>query len=544
MSLPRLAWLARNAPEAQLESWVYRDNLAEYLKAAWHIVEPTTSYLNNWHIECVAEHLQACNLGQITRLIVNLPPRYMKSTLISVMWPTWTWTHKPGTRWLFASYAERLSTKHSLQRRAIINSPWYTTLWPSVRLASDQNEKLRFENTARGYMMATSMHGSYTGEGGDVIVLDDPHKTDEMESDADRESVLFSWDQGWSTRLNDKRHGVFVIIMQRLHERDLVGHVRSKPDGSDWTVLELPAEVDQRVVVHFPLSGRDQVREAGTLLWPAREGPKEIATAKAALGSRGYAAQYLQQPVPVGGGTFKAAWWRPYRERPQRFDRLVMSMDTAFKENEQNDYSAVVIAGVLELRIYLLFACKVKKEFPELKRMTGLWWLMWGRPDALLIEDAASGQALIQEFKAPVTVTLPDGTQQEVYIPVLPVAPLGDKVARAEAASPMVEAGQVFIPDPDSLPEATWVPQFLVDTATFPKGEGRDLVDALSQLLNYLRGGGDFAGLRQFYREQMEQALRGTNRLCMRCNQPILDNVPFSRDGLGAYHSPRCPDRN
>ncbi len=124
-----------------------------------------------------------------------------------------------------------------------------------------------------------------------------------------------------------------------------------------------------------------------------------------------------------------------------------------------------------------------------------------------------------------------------VWIPVLPVAPLGNKVARAEAAAPMVAASQVYIPDPQAFPDATWVPWFLVDTATFPRGEGRDLVDALSQLLNYLRRGGEYAGLRQFYRMQKEEALMGQQRLCMRCRREILDNVPFSRDGLGPYHA-------
>jgi predicted phage terminase large subunit-like protein len=226
---------------------------------------------------------------------------------------------------------------------------------------------------------------------------------------------------------------------------------------------------------------------------------------------------------------------------PERFDRIVMSMDTAFKEKEQNDYSAVVIAGVLDLRIYLLFAAKVKVEFPTLKKMTGLWWLMWGRPDALLIEDAASGQALIQELAAPVKVER-NGVEEEVWIPVLPVAPLGDKVARAEAAAPMVAAGQVYLPDPQALSNATWVPWFLVDTATFPRGEGHDLVDALSQLLNYLRGGGAFAGLMAYQRAQVERIQAGRRiPLCVRCKKPILDNVPFSRDASGVFHSPRCP---
>jgi len=206
------------------------------------VVEPATDYKDGWHIKAICDHLQAVTDGRIRDLLINVPPRHMKSLCVSVFWPTWVWTRKPGVRWLFVSYAQRLSTRDSLKRRRLIQSPWYQKNWgPLYRLTGDQNEKTRFENSATGYCLATSVDGTNTGEGADVIVCDDPHNVRERESEVQRENVTTWWDEVMSTRLNDPNTGARVIVMQRVHEGDLSGHVLNK---GGWDHLCLPAEYE------------------------------------------------------------------------------------------------------------------------------------------------------------------------------------------------------------------------------------------------------------------------------------------------------------
>ena len=203
-----------------------RRSLPLFINDAWEILEPSNPYLSNWHIDCMSEYLHAVNLGQIKRLIVNIPPRYMKSLQASVLWPTWSWIDHPSLRWLFASYSSGLSTKHSLDRRQVIQSPWYQERWGHIyQLSGDQNIKTEYMNTRRGHMLATSVGGTATGKGGDIIVVDDPHNPMQAESDALREAAIEFFDRTLTTRLDNKKTGAIIVIMQRLHDMDLTGHL-------------------------------------------------------------------------------------------------------------------------------------------------------------------------------------------------------------------------------------------------------------------------------------------------------------------------------
>jgi hypothetical protein len=214
-------------------------SLYEFLKQAWHVLEPGTTYVDGWHIKAISDHLEAVTDGRIRKLLINIPPRHMKSLTVAVMWPCWVWIHKPGMRWIFCSYAQRLATRDSLKRRRLIQSPWYQGNWGHrFRLTGDQNEKARFENTATGYCLATSVGGANTGEGADVIVCDDPHNVRDRQSEVMLDKTITWWDEVMSTRLNNPNTGARVIVMQRLHERDLSGHVLQK---GGWDHLCLPA---------------------------------------------------------------------------------------------------------------------------------------------------------------------------------------------------------------------------------------------------------------------------------------------------------------
>jgi len=234
-------------------------SLYAYLRQAWAILEPGTPFVENWHIPYLAEHLEAVTAGDITRLLINLPPRTSKSIVTTVVWPTWEWIRNPQLRCLFASYAESLAVKHSVDRRLLLQSDWYQSRWgDQVRLVSDQNEKAEFSNERRGSMMALSLNGSVTGKGGDRIIVDDPHNPSDILSDAIREQTIHLFLTTLTTRLDDKRHGAIVVLGQRLHHRDLSAICREH----GYVHVCLSAECDTRTTVAFPRSGRTIERVA------------------------------------------------------------------------------------------------------------------------------------------------------------------------------------------------------------------------------------------------------------------------------------------
>ena len=210
--------------------------------AAWRVIEPGMPFIDNWHIEAICLHLQAVVDGLIRNLLINMPPRCMKSILVSVLFPAWVWIRHPEKRFLYSSYSQTLATDHSVATRRVIESDWYQEKWSRrFVLAGDANLKTRFENTRRGYRFSTSVGGSATGMGGDFIVADDPHNVKEAESDAIRAATIDWWDKVMSTRLNNPKTGARIIVMQRVHEADLSGHVLKK---GGWDHLCLPMEYE------------------------------------------------------------------------------------------------------------------------------------------------------------------------------------------------------------------------------------------------------------------------------------------------------------
>ena len=292
-------------------------NLRSFITMAWPVVEPATPFISGWHLDAICEHLMAVTRGEIRNLLINIPPRHMKSLAVGVFWPAWEWTTAPHRRWLFASYALSLSERDSLRCRRLIESPWYQRHWGDrFALCGDQNTKLRYENNHAGHRIATSVGAAATGEGGDYVVVDDPHNVIERESDAARIAALMWWDETMSTRLNNPKTGAKIIVMQRIHEKDLSGHVLQQ---GGYIHLNLPAEFElsRRCVtvigIDSPRSWSDPRGTDGDLLWEQRIGDREIADFKVRLGPEGYAGQFQQRPSPAGGGRFKAEWFRYYR---------------------------------------------------------------------------------------------------------------------------------------------------------------------------------------------------------------------------------------
>ncbi len=466
-------------------------SFADFVRQAWVVLEPRTPFLSNWHIDLLAELLEAVADGTITRLIVNVPPRSGKSLLATIFLPCWVWLRNPSERFMFASYSAALSSKHSVDRRALIQSQWYQSRWKGiVKLAADSNLKTEFSNSARGHQIATSVGASATGRGGNFLLADDLINPEQANSDVERENAIRWFDETFSTRLDDKRLGRIVVIEQRTHMQDLTGHLLAEPG---WYHVALPAIAERRTPIVFPRSGLEMLREEGDILWPKREGKAELEAAKQRLGSFAFQSQYQQAPVAREGNLIRTEWLNAtYRAIPEHFDSLVMAIDTAFKTGTTNDFSAAVVIGSLNTPRggyapghYLLDAWRGKVEFADLKRRVVDLHQTW-LPQVVLIEDAASGQSLIQELRS------------ETSLPLKPVRVDRDKLSRVAAITPSLEARRLLLPE-----SAWWRDDFIAELTSFPAGAHDDWVDSLSQALFWINqnsgGRAQFEAFKQLY---------------------------------------------
>lgn len=500
----------------EIERLDNEEDLLVFLENGWRWIDPNP-FMSGWHLEAIADHLAAVTRGEIRRLVINIPPRMTKSSLVSVAWPAWTWAQRssplgrgepssplsgPQVQFLSASYAASLSMRDSVKTRRLIQSPWYQRLWGQrFTLTGDQNAKQRFDNSEGGYRIATSVGGSLTGEGANVIVVDDPHNTIEIESEAVRDSTIMWWDEAMSTRLNNLKTGAFVIVMQRLYENDLTGHVLDQ--GGDWVHLMLPMRYEPRRHCVTRLPFEDPRTEEGELLDPERVGPEELASLERHLGPFGVAGQLQQAPTPRGGGILKSDWWQawpPYVEdlvdsigrrlSPLQYpemDWIIASVDTAMTEKEENDWSACVVLGQWRDKhdmpqIMVMEVWQARLAINELvaKIMTTC---TNRKVDRLLVEAKNNGFSVAQEI-----TRLCRGTWGTVLEPVK-----GDKVARAYSVQNVLAAGQLWAPARNiegSIVFLNWAQKLIDQCASFPRGSHDDMVDALVQGLRHFRNSG------------------------------------------------------
>ena len=476
-----------------------RRSLKEFTKSSWQAIEPGRDFQDNWHIDAISEHLQAVVEGDIKRLIINVPPRHMKSISVAVALPAWTWTIQPSKQFLYASYAGSLSIRDSVKCRRLIDSNWYQNLFgETFKLTGDQNQKQRFENDKTGYRIATSVGGALTGDGGDIVVIDDPHNSIEADSAAVREGVLEWWDQSMQTRLNNPKTGAFVIIMQRLHEQDLTGHILANELGDEWDHLMLPAryEIGHPTPMRSTLNFTDPRTKEGELLWPERIDEKTLTTLERSLGSYASAGQLQQRPMPKGGGILKAEWWVPWdnTDLPD-IEYVLQSWDTAFSTKEKSSYSARTTWGVFrmngQINAMVLEMWYDRVSYPELRKLAQEAYNDW-EPDAVLIEKKASGQSLLQDLRM-------------AGVPVLEYMPDRDKQARAHASSALLEDGRIYFPK-----DKIWAKNLIDICAAFPATDNDDIVDTCTQAWLRLRKGWFVTHSNDFEEDDYEERKRIT----------------------------------
>ncbi len=450
--------MIENLARAQYAAFL-RQDFATFAARCFHELNPQTELAMNWHLEVIAAKLTAVRQGRIKRLIINLPPRHLKSLMASIAFPAWCLGQDPSAQILCVSYAQDLADKLARDCRGIMMSPWYRKLFPT-RLAPHRQAVQEFITTRQGYRLATSTGGVLTGRGADIILIDDPLKPEEALSDAQRKAANEWYDHTLYSRLNDKRHGVIVIIMQRLHEDDLIGHVLAQ---EGWEVLSFPAiaEADEVHRIETIWGAQCFRRRQGEALHPDREPLETLDRIRRTIGEYNFAGQYQQSPAPLGGGLVKAEWFKRYGEndRPERFDRIVQSWDTANKATELSDFSVCTTWGVKGKHLFLLGLFRRRLEYPALKRAVREQQSLFAANE-VLIEDKASGTQLIQEL-------ITDGCHG-----VTRYQPTCDKIMRLHAQTAMIENGFVHIPE-----TAPWLAEYLHELTVFPRGKHDDQVE-------------------------------------------------------------------
>src|ERR1700732_520742 len=446
-----------------------RQDFVSFAARCFQDLNPQAELAMNWHLEVIAAKLTAVREGKIRRLIINVAPRNLKSLLASIAFPAWCLGHDPSAQILCVSYAQDLADKLARDCRSIVMSPWYRQIFPT-RLAPHRQAVQEFITTRQGYRLATSTGGVLTGRGADIILIDDPLKPEEALSEAQRQTANDWYDHTLYSRLNDKRHGVIVIIMQRLHEDDLVGHVLAQ---EPWEVLSFPAiaEVKEAHQIETIWGPRCFARRQGEALHPDREPLETLEHIRRTIGEYNFAGQYQQSPAPLGGGLVKAEWFKRYgaNERPESFDRIFQSWDTANKATELSDFSVCTTWGVRGKDLFLLGVFRRRLEYPALKRAVREQQNLFNATE-VLIEDKASGTQLIQELIA-------DGCHG-----ITRYQPECDKVMRLHAQTAMIENGFVHIPE-----SAPWLAEYLHEMTVFPNGKHDDQVDSTAQFLDWFK---------------------------------------------------------
>lgn len=492
MSTDREALLIRKAEILlQLEKLQCERSLAQFVRSSWHIIEPGTPLVWNWHIDTVCGYLEAFSQGTIKRLIVNIPPGTLKSIIVSVCFPAWEWIGRPDERYLCISNEQGLAIRDALRTKHIVMSEWYQRNWP-LALLQDQNEKTLYINEKRGFRQSQGITAANTGKRGGRLLVDDPHDMKQIFSDVQRQSVIDTWDQSLSTRLNNPEESGILIIMQRGHEQDLTGHLMKKKT-QDWKVLSIPMLYEGTPTYD---SGKDIGRpelndpriKKGELLFPALFTKKSVLSLQEDLGEYGSAAQLQQRPSPLGGGIIKSFWFRAWPDDHPlpKCNFIFHSWDTAFDSNaaKANAYSACIRFGIFfseERDRYCILVLGVwygRVGYDELRAKVKEFDDKFS-PDANLVERKATGISLYYDLKKASRMSVSG------YIP------REDKISRAHSVTPMLQSGQVYVPNKVWAlgdEKTTGLVQYL---AKFPAGEPptADLTDCFTQALIFMRAG-------------------------------------------------------
>ena len=471
--------------EALLKA-IYRQDFYSFLQRVFADVGGNANFQPNWHIEVIVHYLQLVMEGKERRLIINLPPRHLKSIICSVALPAYILGKNPRERILCVSYSDELSSKLASDCRNVIESAWYKAAFPGTRLSSSRRSINDFETTLGGGRFSTSMGGTITGRGGNYLIIDDPIKTADSNSEVLREKVNDSYGTTLYSRLDNKKEGRIIVVMQRSHENDFTGYLLASDPSFKQIKMPIIAEEDECWTVRNRLTGKEKTycRKVGELLHPGRDSQEEVNRMREFLGAYNFAGQYQQNPTSRGGNVIKREWLKFYN--PQELHQqiisgqvhpfaLIQSWDTASKIGEDNDFSVCITALNTIEKTYILDVFRDKLSLPDLiykaealiKQAAQQYGHWWGGSIRLLYEDVASGIGFGQALERKWICTM------------VPVTPNNDKQTRLLNVSNLLENGTCLFPDN----KPAWWADFERELITFPNSKHDDQCDALSQLL-------------------------------------------------------------
>ena len=462
---------------ASMIAEILRTDLLAFIHRSFIELNPAATFEYNWHHELIAQSLEDVAYGNCKRLIINLPPRHLKSHSASIAFPAWFLGHFPEKQVACVSYAQDFSDTLARNSRRLMNSAFYQSLF-DTRISRSRDTVADFETTRGGFRFSTSVAGGFTGRGADVIVIDDPLKADEALSDAQRKSVNEWYDNTLRSRLNKQEEGAIIIIMQRLHADDLVAHVQ---ETERWTVLSFSAiaEEDEYYKIRSPYQSTRFYRKEGEILQPSLTPRTILKSIRTGMTEYNFAAQYQQNPQPPYGNIVKREWLKFYtpEEKPDDFGTILQSWDTAVKDTELANFSVCTTWGVKDGKAYLHDVFRKKLEFPDLKK-TVKHVAALHHATVVLVEDKASGSSLIQELRA-------DGFSIAQAAPSLE----GDKIMRLRGQTAKIEGGFVLFPK-----NADWLETYLSELLSFPNSRYDDQVDSTVFALAWIAENPRWAG--------------------------------------------------
>jgi len=451
--------------DRRLADVIYRNSFGAFCCAAFEILNPGVPLDQNWHIDFICHSIEKLAVDpKGGRLVINLPPRSLKSFIISVCLPAWLLGRNPSARIVCASYSEELAFKFSRGTRALMDGSFYKKIFPRTKFNPRKTTERELETTRHGYRLATSVGGALTGRGGDTLIIDDPIKPIDAESE-----LALSHASGWFrntalSRIDKIDSSLIIVTMQRLHVDDLSGILIEQ----GWPSLVLPAIATE--AVEYELGEGDIYRRpAGELLQPDRDTADGMEAQRASIGSKIFSAQYQQNPVPAEGNMIKADWLPRYDFAPgdRWFRRVVLSCDPAGKPGQHNDYTSIAILGFSDKHVHLLHVVRghwtVMQMHDRIKALVTQW-----KVDQILIEDTASGMGLVQILKDDPSLWAV-GRRSNL-----------SKLVRMAQHEGRFEAGLILLPK-----EAPWLADFENELLAFPNGRYDDQVDAVLLFLDW-----------------------------------------------------------
>lgn len=448
-----------------------RVSFRAFLPVVFSILHPGQRLADSWYWRSIAWHLEQVAAGSVRRQIITLPPRHLKSIIANVAFPAWMLGQNPAARIVSVSYSNELSGTHARNFRRVVQSLEYQRIFPQLQVARGHDREMDIGTTQGGYRRSTSVGGTLTGIGGDLIIIDDPINADDSFSERAREQVNEWYDRSLSTRLDDPNSGAIVLLMQRLHEDDLVGHVTSIPDHG-WNILTIPAIAPTDQTYRIGARPNDvHSRRGGDVIDARHVSPATLTHQREIMGERAFNAQYQQQPTATGGDIIKRAWLTHYDNPPASHQTyaIIQSWDTAFSEDDHNDYSVCTTWALTPHSLDLIDLFREKMAFPKLlDRAQQL--ALDHKAHRIVIEKAGSGISMAQTLRSKLNCT------------IVSFAPKGDKESRLYAVSHMIEKGTVRLPR-----QAPWLDDYLRELLSFPNARHDDQVDSTTQFLNYIR---------------------------------------------------------